>query len=113
MKVKGTVKDILTPQSGTTSNGEWRKQQIIIQTGGEYPKDICLVGWGDISRELGGLAHGTEATFHIDVSSREYEGKWYTDVKCWKFDLESAETPSPVEAAKDFVKPVDLDGLPF
>lgn len=75
-------------QTGQGKNGEWRKQEIIVETNGEYPKKICLTIWGDrINVEE--LVIGQEMIYHIDIESREYNGKWYTDVKAWKVEAES------------------------
>ena len=75
-------------QTGQGKNGEWRKQEIIVETNGEYPKKICLTIWGDrINVEE--LVIGQEMIYHIDIESREYNSKWYTDVKAWKIEAKS------------------------
>jgi hypothetical protein len=34
-------------QTGQGKNGTWQKQDIIVETNGQYPKKICLSLWGD------------------------------------------------------------------
>ena len=47
MEVTGKITNILAIQSGTGKTGnEWKKQEIIIQTEEQYPKNICITLWG-------------------------------------------------------------------
>jgi hypothetical protein len=72
-------------QTGQGKNGQWRKQDIIIETQGQYPKKVCISIWGDKINESQ-LQIGNELNVSFDVESREYNGRWYTDVKAWKVD---------------------------
>jgi hypothetical protein len=40
LKITGTVKQVLEEQSGEGRNGPWRKQEFILETDGNYPKEI-------------------------------------------------------------------------
>jgi hypothetical protein len=119
LKVIGTVKELLAEQSGESRNGPWRKQEFILETTGNYPKSICMVMWGD-SIDQFGVQVGETITAHIDLSSREYNGRWYTDVKAWKVerDQERAGGPPKIGADEPFPEPPAFDdseddGLPF
>jgi hypothetical protein len=92
----GTVKQILEEQSGTSKNGEWRKQEFILETEGNYPKPVCIVQWGDNIDQFG-IQEGERITAHVDIQSREYNGRWYTDVKAWRVerDAEGGAAPAP------------------
>ena len=88
MKIEAKLIEKKDIQTGQGKNGEWKKQDIIVETKGEYPKNICLTIWGNrINVEE--LVIGQEMIYHIDIESREYNGKWYTDVKAWKVEDES------------------------
>jgi len=89
LKISGTVIDILDAQSGTSQRGEWRKQEFILEVPGEYPRQICIVQWGD-NIDRFGLQKDQTVTVHIDLQSREYNGRWYTDVKAWKVEQAQA-----------------------
>ncbi|MCC8147058.1 MAG: DUF3127 domain-containing protein [Bacteroidales bacterium] len=76
---------ILPLESGMGRNGEWKKQNIIVETDGQYPKKICISIWGDkINPDQ--LQIGNLLTVDFDVESREFNGRWYTDVKAWKVE---------------------------
>lgn len=83
MELTATLVQVLPLQKGTGKNGEWKKQDIIVESGGQYPKKVCVSIWGDkINEKI--LQPGTVLSISFDVESREYNGRWYTDVKAWK-----------------------------
>lgn len=90
LTVTGNITQLLEEQSGTGRNGPWRKQDFILETEGEYPAPICITQWGD-NIEKFDLKPGDKVTAHIDLRSREYNGRWYTDVKAWRVDKEATE----------------------
>jgi hypothetical protein len=120
LKITGIVKQVLEEQSGESRNGPWRKQEFILETQGNYPKSVCMVMWGDNIDQFG-VKVDERLTAHIDIASREYNGRWYTDVKAWKVEREADSTaaggPPKMGADEPFPEPPDSDdeddGLPF
>ena len=89
MEILGKVVQILPLASGMGKNGEWKKQEFILETPGQYPKKVCITLWGDKIDEAK-MTEGDEIKASIDVESREYNGRWYTDVKAWKIEKGAA-----------------------
>ena len=85
MDIKGRVIQLLALQTGEGKNGTWKKQDFVIETDGQYPKKVCISAWGDKINESA-LQVGNEVNISFDVESREYNGRWYTDLKAWKID---------------------------
>ena len=83
VEIKGKIIEILPEKSGQSANGEWRKQEYILETDTSYPKKICFMAWGDKIGEFN-LQQGENVEVAVDLESREYNGRWYTDVKAWK-----------------------------
>jgi hypothetical protein len=83
MEISGKITQILAEKNGTSSRGPWRKQEYIIEVPGQYPKSVCFMLWGDKIDESR-IQVGQDLTVSIDLESREYNGRWYTDVKAWK-----------------------------
>jgi len=119
MQFTAKLIQILPLQSGTGRNGEWKKQDIIVETEGQYPKKICVAIWGDkIDESVLKINNMLDISF--DVESREYNGRWYTDVKAWKVEPvvsdnmvhQANEQDIPERAPIDFTKE-DGDDLPF
>lgn len=86
MQLTGTLYKLLPLQTGTGKNGTWKKQDIVIETEGNFPKKVCISIWGDKIDEQK-LVAGNKLIIDFDVESREYNGRWYTDVKAWKVEL--------------------------
>ena len=83
LEIKGKIIEVLPEKSGQSANGEWRKQEYVLETDANYPKKICFMAWGDKIREFD-LKQGEAVEVSVDLESREYNGRWYTDVKAWK-----------------------------
>ena len=83
MEINGKIIELLPEQSGESANGAWRKQQYILETDSQYPKKICFMVWSDKIDELA-IKQGEDLSVSIDIESREYNGRWYTDVKAWQ-----------------------------
>ena len=117
LEITGEVIEILDLQSGKSARGEWRKQEFILEIPGQYPKQVCVVQWGDAIDKFG-IQHGETITAHIDIQSREYNGRWYTDVKAWKVERDGSggSDGPPVSAGEPWPEPSgddEDDGLPF
>jgi hypothetical protein len=118
LQITGKVIEILPEQSGQGRNGDWRKQEFILEIPGQYPKQVCVVQWGDNIDKFA-VKSGETLTASIDIQSREYNGRWYTDVKAWRIDREEdgGEGGPPVAAGEPWPEPSsddeEDDGLPF
>ena len=115
MQLTAKLTQLLPIQTGTGKNGEWKKQDIIVETDGQYPKNVCVSIWGDKINEQQ-LTVGNTLTIDFDIESREFSGRWYTDLKAWKIEVADQNTPSVNNL--DNIEPLDLsekkdDGLPF
>jgi Domain of unknown function (DUF3127) len=83
MEITGTLVQVNEPITGQGKNGMWKKQEFIIETPGQYPKKVMITAWGD-KINLAAIKPGSQVTVGFDLESREYNGRWYTDVKAWK-----------------------------
>jgi hypothetical protein len=116
MQLTGKLIQLLPLQTGNGKNGEWRKQDIIIETGEKFPKKVCISIWGDKIDDKK-LKPGNMLKIDFDVESREYNSRWYTDVKAWKVEVDGRSEEG--NSSADFVPPmVDMsnqsdDDLPF
>lgn len=74
MNLKAKLIQLLPLQTGMGKNGQWRKQDIIVETDGQYPKKICISIWGDKINEKQ-LKIGNLLEIDFDLESREFNGK--------------------------------------
>jgi len=117
MQLTAKLIQLLPLQTGSGKNGEWKKQDIIVETDGQYPKKVCVSIWGDKINESQ-LVIGNELKIDFDVESREYNSRWYTDVKAWKIESASsvnAVSNTPIMGGEGPQDPIDKieDDLPF
>lgn len=115
MILTAKLAQLLPLQTGMGKNGQWRKQDIIVETDNQYPKKICISIWGDKINETQ-LLVGNVLDISYELESREFKNKWYTYVKAWKIDLREKE--AIIQNQNPFVNTVDLpeeeeDDLPF
>lgn len=132
MEIVGKVVRLGAITEGQSARGPWRKQDLIIETEGQYPRTVCLSCWTNQIEEIQHFAPGQPIKAQIELSSREFNNKWFTDVRVWRFDSVGATTPivaqpqpmhqtPPVTAdpatapAQDCFPPAgqDTDDLPF
>lgn len=83
MEISGKIIELLEEKSGESAKGPWRKQEYIIETEDQYPKKVSFMVWSEKIDEFA-IKEGENLTVSIDLESREYNGRWYTDVKAWK-----------------------------
>jgi len=114
LKIEGKVTQVLEEQSGTGKNGPWRKQEFILETGGQYSRPVCITQWGDKIDQFS-VEEGEQLTAYIDIQSREYNGRWYTDVKAWKIEKQGDQTSEglPQDEPPTYELPDDDEELPF
>lgn len=93
MQVIAKLLQKLPLQTGQGKNGTWQKQDLIVETDGQYPKKICLSLWGDKFSNIA-LTEQHTYKFDIDLESREFSGRWFTDVKAWRIEAFDASSHS-------------------
>ena len=120
--LEGKVVQLLEPQEGTSTRGAWKKQDFVIETNENYPKKLCITGFQDIAEKVAELNAGDDVKVSINIESREYNSRWYTDVKAWRIEKGSAAAAAPSAptspAASDDITGVNFsddggDDLPF
>jgi hypothetical protein len=116
MQLTAKLVELLPLQTGTSSKGEWRKQNIVVETEEQYPKKICISVWGD-KIDSNQLQPGNKLKIDFDIESREFNQRWYTDVKSWKIELATAgshsESVPPIDSSFDPGPAEVPDNMPF
>jgi hypothetical protein len=120
LEINGKIIELLPEKIGQSANGQWRKQEYILETDGQYPKKICFMAWGDKIGQFN-IQQGENIEVSVDLESREYNGRWYTDVKAWQVSRHGvdADTSHP-SGSQDYTDPpranihsLDNDDIPF
>lgn len=88
MELEGRIARKLNVQTGTSARGTWAKQEFIFEyQEGNFPSQVCMNVWGDDKvKELEKYQVGDKVKVSFNLSSREYNGRWYTDVRAWRIE---------------------------
>lgn len=125
MEIKGKVVNVLPLEKGTSKAGkEWQKATIVVEYGeGQYPKIVAVSNMKN-AEAFSKIAVGSEIMLQVDVTSREFNGRWFTSCDCWAWDAtqQPGQPPSvngsdasaglpPTQQAQ--TNPPQTDDLPF
>jgi len=118
MEIKVKLHSIADVQKGTSARGDWTKHGFVIETEEAYPKKIFIGFWNN-KFDLSKFEIGEMLNISINIESREFNGKWYTDITAWK--IEKTEQNQYAQPSEDMPPPppppiIDeeaSDDLPF
>lgn len=95
LTISGRIVSVLPLQQGTSKAGNpWKKQGYVIDTGGQYPRKVCFSLFGDKIDQFP-LQVGQDVTVSIDIESREFNGRWYTEINAWNIVQTGAQPAAP------------------
>ena len=120
LELEGRIARKLNVQTGTSTRGAWSKQEFVFEyQEGNYPTQVCMNVWGeDKVRELDKYQVGDKVKVSFNLSSREYNGRWFTDVRAWR--IEPAGQPQAPQVVPQTASPIpptapapSIDDLPM
>lgn len=96
LEIEGKIIQKLAPTSGTSARGAWAKQEFVLEyMDGNYPTPVCLTAWGqDKVQELDKYGVGDAVRVSFNIKGREYNGRWYNDLRIWKLAPAGASAPA-------------------
>ena len=124
MEITGKIIAVLPERGGVSKTGnEWKTQEYVLETHEQYPRKMCFNVFGADKIAQFNIQAGEEMTVSFDINAREYNGRWYNDIRAWKVERGTAipqmqsEVPvinAPKVDVPDFSKADnDPDDLPF
>jgi hypothetical protein len=84
LEIKGKIIKEFEVKTGKGQKGEWKNKEYLITFDDKYPKELILVAWNDMIATMDDLITDREVTFHVEPTSRESNGRYFTSVKVWK-----------------------------
>tara|TARA_R100000963_G_C4565314_1_gene52419 strand:+ start:48 stop:359 length:312 start_codon:yes stop_codon:yes gene_type:complete len=99
MQITGKLVQKLDRETGTSKSGKsWEKQSILIeQSGTDYNKLVAVSFFGDKIKNIRDIEEGSEVSVSINLSSREFKGKYYHNIDGWFIAKLGEETVAPNE----------------
>ena len=121
MNISGKVVQVLPIKTGTSKSGNpWQKQEFVLEQGGQYPRKVCISLFGDNVAKTPQV--GQDVIVSVDIDSREFNGRWYTEIKAWNIVYAGAQTapaptatpqPAPTAQHATPATPQESSDLPF
>ena len=116
MEITGKIIQKMEPQGGISKAGnQWKKQEYVLETLDSYPRKVKFDFFGDRADQYP-LEVGDVITLSYDIESREFNGRWYTDIRGFKAMKEdaaaAAAAPAPYPTAGAPAPEPAADGMP-
>ena len=107
MELTGKIIAVLPERGGISKAGnEWKIQEYVLETMEQYPRKMMFNVFGADRIAQFNIQLGETLTVSFDIDSREYNGRWYNDIRAWKVDRNVAPAPGAP------VPPVAPAGVP-
>ena len=99
LEFEGNLVKVLSEVTGQGKNGAWVKQDFVLETEDQYPKKACFTAWGDKAADLKTFSLGEKLRVTFSVESREYNERWYTDLRAFRIDQMTGASSSVSSSA--------------
>ena len=98
MQIIGKLTEKYERETGVSKSGKtWEKQSImVVQSGTDYNKEVVISFFGDKIKSIRDIEIGSEINVSINLSSREFNGKFYHNIDGWFCAKLGEETVAPM-----------------
>lgn len=100
-------------RSGEKDGKEWKVVNFLIETKGKYPKKVLLDGFNAVADVVNTLDAGDEVEVIYEPEAKEYNGRWYNQIRCVKLEMLTKNTKKAVAKKTQVVENEEDDQLPF
>ena len=98
MDITGKLVQKLERETGVSKTGKaWEKQSIIVEQNTDYNKEVVISFFGDKIKSIRDIEEGSDVSVSINLSSREYNGKYYHNIYGWFIAKLGQETVGEAE----------------
>lgn len=86
LEIEGRIIQKMAVASGQSGRGPWKKQDFVVEyQNGSYPAQVLFTAFGENNvAELDRFGVGDMVRVSFNIRAREYNGRWYNDVRMWK-----------------------------
>lgn len=83
MEITGKLIKIMPELRGESQRGPWVRGGFVVETTDTYPRQVAFTLFGeDRLAMLNGLQMNSLVSVSFSPESREYNERWYTDLRC-------------------------------
>ena len=113
MDLTGKVIAILEARSGQSqrTGNAWMIQEYVIEVPGTFPRKMMFNVFGEERIKQFNIKPGEEITVQFDIDAREYNGRWYNDIRA--FNVIRGQVAQSVPAAATIAGTAPAAASPF
>ena len=103
MELAGKVIAILEPKGGVSkaTGNPWKTQDYVIETHEQFPRRMVFNVFGEDKINQFNIQLNEEINVFFDINAREYQGRWFNDIRAWRIDRNGGDqsaAPAAVNA---------------
>lgn len=85
MELTGKIIAVMEARGGVSARtgNSWKTQEYVLEVPGQYPKRCVFNVFGEDRINQFNIQNGDELTIQFDIDAREYNGRWYNDVRAY------------------------------
>lgn len=96
LDITGKIVQKMNKTEGISKAGKpWSKQEFVIETQETYPRKVMISIMNEKVNDLERFNVGDVITASLNLESREYNGRWYTDARAWKIQGQGVGASAP------------------
>lgn len=86
MEITGKIITACEPRGGVSqrTGNSWKMQEFVIETAEQYPRKCMFSVFGEDRLKEFNIQVGEILTVSFDIDAREYNGRWYNDIRAWR-----------------------------
>jgi hypothetical protein len=109
MELTGKIIAVMEPRGGVSARtgNTWKTQEYVLEVPGQYPKRCLFNVFGEDRINQFNIQNGDELTIQFDIDAREYNGRWYNDIRAYNVIRGQQPVPGaqPVAAPSEATSP--------
>lgn len=85
MELTGKIIAVMEARGGVSARtgNSWKTQEYVLEVPGQYPKRCVFNVFGEDRINQFNIQNGEELTIQFDIDAREYNGRWYNDIRAY------------------------------
>jgi hypothetical protein len=107
MDLTGKVIAIMEARGGVSARtgNPWMTHEYVLEIPGQYPRKMVFNIFGEDKIKQFNIQPGEEITVQFDIDAREYNGRWFNDIRAW--NILRGQAAGTVPAATSFTPQQD------
>ena len=101
MELTGKIIAVMEPRGGVSARtgNSWKTQEYVLEVPGQYPKRCVFNVFGVDRINQFNIQQGEDLTVQFDIDAREYNGRWFNDVRAYNVIRGQQPAVAPQAAA--------------